>query len=92
MSILTRTRPQVKPTPTESTRVLFDATRRTVSPHFGLGILPSCPTFRAPAPFEDMQWAAEYFGRTTVDYDVVELEARAAESAALDRLEMGLCC
>lgn len=114
MSIITRTRPEVKPT------------RRTVktSRRFGEGILPSYPTFVRTWTDEDEAWAAQTFGavdsgrRPTADeilhagsdprhcscVGCVEgrtacyagspedrgYDFRAAESAAMDRLERGL--
>jgi hypothetical protein len=62
----------------------------------------------APYTAADLAWAAAELNRDATDYDVIEAAPKsisggspeaepdwdrlAAESAALDRLEMGLCC
>ena len=87
MSTITATRRVVNPT--RRTTVLFDATQRHPARRdFGRGVLRSLPTFKAPASAEDMAWAAREFNADLTAYDR-ELERRAAEAEALDRLTAG---
>jgi hypothetical protein len=80
--MITRNRPRVKPT--------------RVSPRpparFGAGLLPPiCPGHESPTPLSDMAWHA---ATATMFEDLwdndTELESRAEEFRALDRLERGL--
>jgi hypothetical protein len=82
-----------KPAPVRSTVVLFDAgDRRSVS-SFGEGIHRSLPSYRVPFTAADAAWAAQTFGELGDQRDAEEfnreLEFRAAEAAALDRLTAG---
>lgn len=82
MSTITRIRSSVKPT------VMFDATERHPAPRsFGRGVLASKPTFKAPASFEDMAWAAQTFNvvASAEDRYFDDLARAAAMQARLDR-------
>ena len=75
---------------------LFDATRRVNIPSrsFGRGLLAAVPyAGRMPYTVTDLAWAAAAFGEHAADFDVIppddELDHRAAEAEALDRLERG---
>jgi hypothetical protein len=71
---------------------IYDSTRQVKPSTFGRGILRSLPSDPAPFPsFADRQWwAAESNGQTSdLDRHVDEMFA---ESEAIGRLEMGLCC
>lgn len=72
--------------------ILYPA-RRPVKPArpFGAGVLPAvAPRRPAVTPADRSWWAAES-ARIEAEREARELEALAAESAALDRLERGLC-
>jgi hypothetical protein len=79
MNIISRTRPQVKPT-----RV----TPRSSAP-FGFGLLRSIPSDRLPVPLSDLEWAEVVLNLDADDFDVID-EFAAAEAAAADALEAGL--
>ncbi len=71
--------------------ILFDA-RRPVKSHrpFGRGILASAPVFVVDHTTADAAWwAANAPANVGPEPD---WDALAAESAALSRLEIGLCC
>lgn len=91
MSILNRTAPRVKPqTPVTATRVIFDASRKTRTPHFGAGVLPTTRYSNdfAFMPFtaEDHEWARGLFADEPSD---AEIDAMYRESALLDRYTAG---
>ncbi len=73
--------------------ILFDATR-TVKPAsrpFGSGILSRTPrTFEPSAA--DRAWWAQESERLDTARENARFDAMAEESAAMDRLEAGLCC
>jgi hypothetical protein len=65
--------------------ILFSSlTPVKTSRRFGAGLLASLPTYRADHTTSDAAWLVEDNARR---YDRL-----AEESAALDRLERGLCC
>lgn len=70
--------------------ILFDATR-TVKPattrRFGVGILP--PRGAKPYTQADLDWLTEDNARREEN---AVFDRLAEESAAMDRLEAGLCC
>src|SRR5581483_12148688 len=76
MSILTLSRREVKPTRKSS---------RKPAP-FGQGILPSAPTFKAPAPSSDLEWAAQAFGEQSDRFDTIELTLLDARRPTVDEL------
>jgi hypothetical protein len=95
MTTLALSARRVKPTltPTRTSRVLFDSTRRLQNPRrFGEGI-QSLPTYRTAYTAADAAWAAQAFGelsdaRGAEEFNQ-ELEFRAAVAEAQDRLERG---
>ena len=69
--------------------IIFDSTTAIVKPAarpFGLGILRSRPTYRAPFSASDASWWAAESARL----ENARLDAMAEESAALDRHERGI--
>jgi hypothetical protein len=79
MSIISRTRPPVKPTRIKP---------RPAAP-FGFGILRSLPSDHLQVPLSDLEWAAMAFNLDTDSFDVAD-EFAAAEASAFDALESGL--
>lgn len=73
------------------TTILFDATK-VKSPRsghrFGSGILATRPVYQAPCSQSDAAWWAEQCAASEDRH----FDRLAAESANLDRLELGLCC
>jgi hypothetical protein len=63
---------------------------KSTSHRFGRGILPTYPTYRADHAAADAAWLVEDNARR--DAANRRYDAMAAESAALSRLEAGLCC
>lgn len=55
---------------------------------FGAGLLRSLPTYRADHTASDAAWWAAECARL----EDARLDQRAAESAAMDRMEAGMCC
>jgi hypothetical protein len=58
--------------------------------NFGRGLLASRPVYRADHSAADEAWLVEDNARR--EAEARRFDAMAAESAALDRLEAGLCC
>ena len=95
MSIISRTRPPVKPT-----RKAPCSARP-----FGEGIFPSHEPRRMPYTAADLAWAAVALNENATDYDVLspgpapicggspepDWDAMAAEFEAQDRIERGYC-
>lgn len=96
---LTRTATRSKPSPTKSTRVLFDASRRASVPNFGAGLLPptrwSGQYDAMPFDDDDNAWLVALASRSIEEVEAEEdrynemLEARYLESAMIDRLCRG---
>jgi hypothetical protein len=79
MSIISRTRPPVKPTRIKP---------RPAAP-FGIGILAARPVDALPCcTVSDMEWWARQSNQDATDYDVLA-DAMALESAAQDAYERG---
>lgn len=69
--------------------ILFDATRRVKSNRkFGRGVLPSRPSYKAPAKPSDVQWWAVECSVMTEDKHFDEM---ATEASYQDRLDRGIC-
>jgi hypothetical protein len=71
---------------------LFDSATIVKPNTFGAHLLASRPTYTRPFTDADARWAAQVFGELADDFDVIDVDFRAAESEAQDRLERGLCC
>ena len=73
---------------------LFDSSAIVKPNTFARGVLPFVGQYDGRMPFTavDVREAAEMFGEAADDYDVIDLDFRAAEAEAQDRLERGLCC
>lgn len=66
--------------------ILFDARRSVKSRRrFGAGLLAWSPSVRVPYTAADAAW-------WTTQSNQSDLDARAAEAEATDRLERGYCC
>lgn len=93
MSMIRRSREQVKPTRTSI--VLFDATRpNPARADFGRGLLRSLPSYRMPYTAQDVAEAAQMFGELSDRWDSetgpdAVIDRREYESACLDRYVQG---